>query len=182
MIRYGVELRSEVKGRTLHGHAAVFDAMAKIPGGYEEFSRPAFDAVLKGQERDIVSLWDHDTSKLLGRQASGTLRVGTDSQGLEFELDLPNTTLGRDVQELAERGDITGASIGFIPGEVERDRTPDGAVLTRHTSVAMLRDISPVTIPAYAETDVALRHYEFDRPNRGRSQLIRARARVRSTR
>lgn len=178
MTRFGIELRSEVKGRTLYGHAGVFGALAKLPGHYEEYGRTAFDAALKNQDRDIVSLWDHDTSKLLARTSSGTLRVGTDSTGLEFELDLPNTTLGRDVQELAERGDIRGASIGFIQGEIERDRTPDGSLLVRHTSMAMIRDISPVTLPAYLETDVELRHYEFERPT-GRSQLIRARHRVR---
>lgn len=178
--RFGVELRAEVTGRTLHGHAAVFGAVAKLPGHYETFERSAFDAVLKNQDRDIVALFDHDTAKLLGRQSSGTLRVGVDSTGLPFEIDLPDTQIGNDVRALAERGDITGASIGFIPGADEWDVAQDGIRLRRHTSIAMLRDISPVTIPAYRETDVELRNYEFDRPNRRRSQLIRARARARS--
>lgn len=179
--RFAVELRSEVKGRTLYGHAAVFGAIAKLPGHYETFERSAFDAVLKS-DRDIVALFDHDTAKLLGRQSSGTLRVSTDSEGLPFEIDLPDTQVGNDVRALAERRDITGASIGFLPGDDEWDVAPDGVRLRHHTSVAMLRDISPVTIPAYADTSVSLRHYEFDRPNRGRSQLIRARARARSIR
>lgn len=179
MNRFGIELRSEVKGRTLHGHAAVFGAIAKLPGHYETFERSAFDAVLKAQDRDIVALFDHDTAKLLGRQSSGTLRVSVDSEGLPFEIDLPDTQIGNDVRALAERGDITGASIGFIQGEHEWDVAPDGIRMLTHTSVKLLRDVSPVTIPAYADTDVQLRKFEFERPS-GRSQLIRARARARS--
>lgn len=177
MIRYSVELRSEMKGRTLRGHAAVFGPLAKVPGHYERMASTAFDAVL---EDDIVALFNHDENFLLGRSSAGTLRVGTDSQGLDFEVDLPNTTVGRDVQELAERGDLGGASIGFIPGEDDWDVAPDGVRIRTHTKVKLLRDVSPVTFPAYSATDVALRNFEFERPNRGRSQLIRARARVRN--
>lgn len=182
MIRFGVELRSEVKGRTLVGHAAVFGQLAQVPGGYEEVARSAFDKVLADPATDVRALFNHEPNMLLGRQAAGTLRLGTDSEGLAFEIDLPDTTVGRDVQVLAERGDLSGASFAFIPGEEEMDTAPDRRVLRRHTSVSFLRDIGPVTAPAYTGTDVQLRSFEFDRPARGRSQLIRARARVRSTR
>ena len=50
----------------------------------------------------------HDPSRLLARTKSGTLRLEEDSKGLRFELDLPDTTEGRDLLALAERGDIGG--------------------------------------------------------------------------
>jgi uncharacterized protein len=50
---------------------------------------------------------------VLARTRSGTLRLAEDSKGLAFDLDVPNTSFGRDVLELAERGDIGGASFAF---------------------------------------------------------------------
>jgi HK97 family phage prohead protease len=176
--RFHVELRAEVTGNKLQGHASVFGQMARIGATYEQLARSAFDAVLKDKATDVRALWNHDPNHLLGRQSSGTLRVGTDSEGLEFEVDLPDTSLGRDLRVLAERGDITGASFGFIPGEDEWDKAPDGLRLRTHTSVAMLRDVSPVTFPAYEGAAVSLRSMEFGRPGRVRSQLVQARARV----
>jgi hypothetical protein len=177
--RYAVQLRARLDGDTLVGHAAVFGQVAKVPGGWEEFDPAAFDEVLDSSGSDSVSLWNHDMSMLLGRRSAGTLRVKVDGDGLPFEVDLPDTSYAADLRVLVARGDVTGASIGFLPaaGGTETRRAPDGGVLTRVTRVGLLRDLGPVTLPAYTGTDVALRHYDFGRPNR-RSQLIRARARV----
>jgi hypothetical protein len=179
LTRYAVQLRAQLSGDTLVGHAAVFGQVAKVPGGWEEFDPGAFDEVLDSSGSDSVSLWNHDMSMLLGRRSAGTLRVKVDGDGLPFEVDLPDTSYAADLRVLVARGDVTGASIGFLPaagGTVTR-RAPDGATLTRITKVGYLRDLGPVTMPAYGGTDVALRHYDFGRPNR-RSQLIRARHRA----
>lgn len=178
LLRFGVHLRAEVTGDRLSGHAAVFEQLAELPGHYEQLARSAFDAALSDEATDVRALLNHDPSLLLGRQGAGTLRVGTDSEGLEFEVDLPATGAGRDVRELVSRGDLSGASFGFIPGDDEWDRAPDGRQLRTHTSVARLVDVSPVTFPAYEGASVSMRSMQFDRPRRGRSQLIRARARV----
>lgn len=175
--RYQVQLRAQLDGDTLHGHAAVFGQLAKVPGGYERMATTAFDAVLDRSDTDVLALVNHDMASLLGRQSSGTLRLKVDDGGLAFEVDLPDTSYARDLRALVARGDVTGASIGFVPGEDRALRAPDGQPLTEHISLRMLRDISPVTKPAYAGTGVALRSYDFGRPDR-RSQLIRARSRV----
>lgn len=181
--RFGVELRAEVSGNKLVGHAAVFDQYATLPGHLEALSRSAFDAVRKDAATDVRALFNHDPSKLLGRQSSGTLRWSVDSEGLPFELDLPDTTTGRDVRELALRGDLTGASFGFVPGADEWSQVQGRQVRT-HTSVTRLVDLSVVTFPAYAGANVMLR--SLDKASAAvppiaesaRSQLIRARHRV----
>ena len=97
--------------RKLVGYAAVFGQETRI-SDFTEVIRPgAFAASLKG--RDILALVDHDPARLLARTKSGTLRLEEDSKGLRFELDLPDTTEGRDLLALAERGDIGGMSFGF---------------------------------------------------------------------
>ena len=74
---------------------------------HESIASTAFrDSLASGA--DILALVDHDAGRLLARTSSGTLRLGTDSRGLHFELDLPETTLGRDVLALAERRDLGG--------------------------------------------------------------------------
>lgn len=181
MNRLYVELRSaDLKGDTLSGHAAVFGQTARIRGGYEAVAPTAFDEVLRRGD-DVVALRDHDPSQLLGRTSAGTLRLSTDTDGLAFEVDLPDTTYARDVRELVRRGDLAGASFGFLPGLDELGHAPDGLQLRTHTSIKLLRDVSVVAMPAYDGTDVTLRHLTFDPPtldNRTRLILARHRARI----
>jgi len=153
----GVELRAAVEvraaGRRLEGYASVFDSETRI-AEFTEIVRPgAFAASLKSG-RDILGLADHDYGRLLGRTGSGTLRLAEDRRGLAFDLDLPDTGLGRDTLALAERGDLGGASFAFRPVEetwsTARDR--------RELRSVELVEISVVSsFPAYAETSVAAR-------------------------
>lgn len=173
---FGVEMRSAIEGQRLVGHAAVFNTVALIGGTfYEEMSRSAFDVALKTS--DAIFVVNHDPEKLLGRQKSGTLKVGTDSTGLAFELELPNTTLGNDVREMVARGDLSEGSFRFVPGEVSRSTARDGKSMVTHTSIKHLRDLSLVTLPAYQGTNIQLRSLEIPdfNPSGNRSRLIRAR-------
>lgn len=181
LTRYTVLCRSEIRGDTLVGHAAVFNQRAQIGSDYEQLSRSAFDDVLADKATDVTALINHDPAYLLGRQASGTLRLRTDDEGLAFELDLPDTSYAKDLRELVARGDMTGASFGFIP-DLDAStwtRADDGTQVHTINRVTYLRDVSPVTFPAYAGTGVALRSGDLPavRPS-GRAQLVRARARI----
>ena len=96
--RAALEVRAA--GRRLEGYAAVFDSEAPI-GAFRESIRPgAFRAAL-ATGKDVLALVDHDPARLLGRTGSGTLRLSEDSRGLAFELDVPDTQLGRDILALA---------------------------------------------------------------------------------
>jgi HK97 family phage prohead protease len=151
---YQLVSRAEVStSGLLVGYASVFDVPTTRQNQYagtETIARGAYDACLKD---DVVALVDHDSSKLLGRAASGTLRLSTDDHGLRFEVDLPDTSLGRDVRELVRRGDLAGCSFSAAVGQVDR---VDGGVV--HRSFARLVDVSVVTFPAYPETSVVARH------------------------
>ena len=135
--------------RKLVGYAAVFGQETRI-SDFTEVIRPgAFAASLKG--RDILALVDHDPARLLARTKSGTLRLEEDSKGLRFELDLPDTTEGRDLLALAERGDIGGMSFGFTVqkgGENWNGKR-------RELRAVILHEISVVHAwPAYAGTTI----------------------------
>lgn len=168
-----VELRSEISGNRISGYAATFNEIALIRGAfYETLAPTAFDAVLSDPNTDVRALLDHDFGKLMGRQSSGTLRLSTDTTGLHFEVDLPNTAAANDARELISRGDLTGMSFQFWPGKT-RSSTYQGRELVTQVSVDRLIEISAVAIPAYSGTSVLLRN-QTNQVIRGRNQLARA--------
>lgn len=115
--RRSAQIEVRAKGRRLEGYAALFDVQTTIGGSFTETIKPgAFRRSLTGDlltRVDILALVDHDPSRVLARTRSGTLRLAEDSRGLAFDLDVPETSHGRDVLALAERGDLGGMSFGF---------------------------------------------------------------------
>jgi len=148
-----IELRGKA-GRTLSGYGAVFDQLADI-GDFQEIIRPgAFARAIK-EGQDVRALWNHESSIVLGRVSSGTLRLKEDRRGLHFELDLPDTSAGRDLIESVSRGDITKCSFSFVAAKERwsHDRTPR----LREVLDVDLFDVSPVTWEAYSGTSLSLR-------------------------
>lgn len=106
-----LELRA--KGRRLEGYAATFGIETRVGRFTETIRAGAFRASL-AEGGDVLALVDHDPTRVLARTRSGTLRLAEDSRGLAFDLDLPDTSAGRDVLALAERRDLGGMSFGFV--------------------------------------------------------------------
>lgn len=179
-MRFQCELRAEMRGRNrLEGHAAVFGQLADLGSHYEQVGATAFDAVLKDPQDDPRALFNHDPSMILGRKRAGTLRYSVDSEGLPFEVDLPETSYANDLRVSMERGDVDQCSFAFLPDLSTWHKAPDGKSLERQDSIRRLLDLSVVTYPAYGGTSAALRHMEFNQnPESLRSQMARARARV----
>ncbi|GJD99479.1 HK97 family phage prohead protease [Methylobacterium isbiliense] len=149
-------LEVRAAGRRLTGLAAVFGVEARIAdpsrGAIRERIAPgAFTASLAG---DVLALRDHDARRVLGRTKSGTLRLREDARGLAFELDLPDTSEGRDVLVMAERGDLGGMSFGFSV-------RPGGEVWTGDLRELRAVDLAEVSVisgwPAYRQTTVEAR-------------------------
>lgn len=149
--RYATELRAE--GRKLTGYAAVFNQETRIADFQEVIAPGAFGASLRVNP-DILALVDHDHSRVLARTKSGTLRLAEDERGLRFEVDVPDTSLGRDILALATRGDVGGMSFGFSVPEGGESWQGDKRELRRVT----LHEISVVqSFPAYGGTTVQAR-------------------------
>lgn len=159
-IRAGTGLALPSPGR-LAGYAAVFDAPADL-GPFVEVVRPgAFTRSLR-QPGAIMALYDHERRSVLGRVSAGTLRLQEDQRGLAFELDLPDTSVGRDLAVLVQRGDVAGCSFGFVvPGGGDAWGTR-GDKLTRELHNVDLHEITITPTPAYADTEVAMRSMPRD--------------------
>jgi HK97 family phage prohead protease len=137
--------------------------LPSLHGTFQEKLAPgAFRHVLGS---DVRALWNHDPAFVLGRTTNGTLRLAEDDKGLRFEIDPPDTMLAASFMGNIERGDVSQMSFGFA---VEKDgQSWDRSVkpnLRTITAVSELRDISPVTYPAYPTTEVALRAFMEDDP------------------
>lgn len=147
----GAEVRAAA-GRKISGYAATFDSPTQIVD-FEETIRPGAFRRALFEKQDVRALFNHDPSKILGRTASGTLKLSEDSRGLHFEVELPNSPTGSDVLEAVRRGDVSGASFGF---RARRDRW-NASRTERELLDLDLYDVSPVTYPAYQATSVSAR-------------------------
>lgn len=150
-----IELRSAGDGRTIiEGYSPVYERLSEDLGGFVEIVERG--AAKRRLGDDIFGLFNHDSALVLGRSTAGTMRLGEDETGVHFEIDVPDTTLGRDLTVSMERGDITGSSFSFSVLEDELDVTEAGYPLRRIKSFRQLFDIGPVTYPAYPDADAGL--------------------------
>lgn len=150
---FNFEVRDDESPR-LAGHAAVFNSDADIAGLFVERIAPgAFAASI--QDHDIRALFNHDPNYILGRNRAGTLRLSEDDKGLAVEIDPPDTQFARDLLTSIKRGDVSQMSFGFTVQDSEW-RTENGRDVRVLKSVRLF-DVSPVTFPAYTDTDVTVR-------------------------
>ncbi len=153
------EIRTDAPDEGQHphitGHAAVFNSLSEPLWGFREMIAPgAFkDAIEKS---DIRALLNHDSNFVLGRKKNGTLSLWEDERGLAIDIDLPATQWANDLLVTIGRGDIDQMSFGFMVGEDLWEEI-DGETRRTILRVDELFDVSPVTFPAYPETDIALR-------------------------
>ena len=146
--------------RTIVGYGAVFHRSGDAGTEYElwddvveHVGRSAFDRALI--EDDPRGLFNHDSGSLLGRFSAGTLRLSVDEIGLRYEIDVPDTQVGRDTVVSIERGDLTGSSFAFIPRAVKWESA--GGRDVRTLEDVELFDVGPVTYPAYEATTTGTR-------------------------
>jgi HK97 family phage prohead protease len=142
-------------GMTFGGYAWKYDAPS-LPLGHgftERIASGTFTRSLKSRV-DIRAYVNHNDELLLGSTRAKTLRIDDRADGGWVEIDLPDTSWGRDIRTLTERGDITGMSFGFA---ATRDKWSDDGT-ERTLTEAKLFEVSVVTgVPAYPQTTASVR-------------------------
>lgn len=147
------DVNGEQRSLRLAGYAALFDNPSERMGRIvETIDRRAFDSVLASNP-DVRFQAEH-SGLALARTTNDTLRITSDERGLYFEADLnPDVQAARDLYALVERGDITQMSFGFTIGDEQVDDRGD-TVRAHITRIDRLFELSAVTFPAYAQTEV----------------------------
>ncbi|AJA22208.1 TPA: HK97 family phage prohead protease [Bacillus thuringiensis] len=163
---------TEEQPSKITGYAAVFNSKTTIGGWFDEVIEPGAFARSLSENSDIRALFNHNWDNVLGRTKSGTLRLEEDEKGLKFEIELPNTSVGRDLAESMSRGDINQCSFGFWITEENWDYSVEPALRT--IKEVELYEISVVSIPAYDDTEVSLvRSKEIGKEIEQRMKMIK---------
>jgi HK97 family phage prohead protease len=125
-------------------------------GGWFEMVAPTAFTRTLDENPDVLCLYSHDTSLVLGRTSSGTLTISTDAKGLKFECILPKTTAAADLIVLVERGDVSGCSFGFVCVADVWSEDSTGRYIRTLLDVD-LYEITATALPAYDDTSLSLR-------------------------
>lgn len=177
-VQGGVELRTNDEGQeVITGHAVVFNQDSQDLGGFIERIDPS--AMDTANISDVVALFNHDPNIVLGRTPA-TLRLSTDASGLRYEIAPPETTWARDVKESIRRGDVRGSSFAFMVRDGgdkwEKPKRKGDPYIRTITAFDAIFDVSPVTYPAYKQTDTTVAKRELgmekDRIEREETDLL----------
>lgn len=153
----------ENKPARLVGYAIKYDVLSQDLGGFRTvFRKGAFGELGDSPLGDLKAYYDHNYENgYLGRTSNGTFKIEDDGIGLKYSIELPDTTLGRDVRTLAARGDIIGASVGIIKDKVAWKKETNGLPIRQHLS-ATLFEVSVVHDPAFPSTTAKLETSSLD--------------------
>ena len=133
-------------GQVIRGMAIPFNRSSQDLGGFIERIDPG---AVEVDGTDVVMLWQHDSADPIPRQSTG-LKLEVRKSGVFFEAQASDFS---DRQlDLLQRGVVKQMSFGFLTldDEWQQDTKP----VRRTLKKIELREISPVTWPAYKQTSV----------------------------
>lgn len=137
----------------IDARAIVFDSWSEDLGGFRE--RMAQGSV--NLSNDMVGLFDHDTSMVVGRVSAGTMEVRSDSNGVSFTAYPPDTTWAKDLLVSMKRGDIRGCSFRMMVNE-DAWYVEQGQVC-RDVLSAEISELTITSMPAYPATTAEARSH-----------------------
>ena len=141
--------------RTVCGMIPYNSYSENLGGWYEKLAPGCFSKTIREQE-DIRMICEHDDTKILARTKNGSLKLDDRDDGLYFEFEAPNTTLGDDTLVQIRDGLIAGMSFGMIVYNENYDYEDNKEVRT--VLEARLLELSIVySMPAYPSTIVYTR-------------------------
>lgn len=164
-VPFTVEVRASGDGGSYEivGHAAVFNELSENLGGFREKIDPgAFAKVLAGTgAADARALFNHDPNLVLASRRNDTLHLAEDEEGLAYRAEVPaGLYYGEALRILLERGDVDQSSFAFRiarDGDSWEEDEETGGLIRTIREFSALYDVSPVTYPAYPQTDAASR-------------------------
>jgi HK97 family phage prohead protease len=146
--------------KEIGGIAAVINSVTDLGYFEEVINAGAFDYALN-KEYDIRCLFNHEAELILGRTKADTCKVFVNADGnLEYTWvpDYENPTHMSVVRSIM-RGDITQSSFAFTIKEQSWTTSEKYGNMGKRviTVIEDLYDVSPVTYPAYADTEADAR-------------------------
>lgn len=144
---------SEEKESIIKGYALKFEQKSEML--YGNFVEIIDKYALRGADMtETRCLFNHDRNLILGCIPAGTLILRVDDIGLYYEAKLPSTSYANDLKISIDRRDITGSSFAFSYLVDEWRELPEGIYERRVKEIDIVFDVSPVTFPAYKQSEV----------------------------
>lgn len=158
----------EKESRAIGGLAAMVNTPAVLyESEYDGKNEKWIETILPGAFDDVMgddvrALFNHNSEKILGRTAAGTLEIRINAAGhLEYDVpEVPDTTYGNDLIVSVKRNDVNQSSFSFIVKDELRQREEDDKEVRYIRQIVKFRqllDVSPVTFPAYESTITEMR-------------------------
>ena len=141
----------------IDARAILFDSWSVDLGGFRERIMPGAVEL----DPDLVALFDHDTSMVLGRVSAGTMNVSQDERGVAFTAYPPNTTWANDLAVSMKRGDIRGCSFRMIVDDDEWSVDRSSGMVQRDVKKMRVSELTITSMPAYPETTAAARSQQL---------------------
>lgn len=137
---------------TLTGYPLIWNVLSSDRGGYVVRLMP-YSATFAPR---VLALWNHDNRDVVGSTANGTLRIVPNEYGVKVEIDLPDTTAGRDLAELVGDGYVTGMSFGMTDTPMG-DRVTENGMTILNARKYTVDEVTITAVPAFAETTIAIK-------------------------
>jgi HK97 family phage prohead protease len=138
---------------TLSGYALVWNVVSTDRGGYKvrllpgsaQFSTPT------------AALFNHDFAKPLGGTDNGTLRIFPDSYGVKVEIDLDDSSLGRDVGVWVKGGNVRGMSFSMQNGLEKSHTTSEAGQTIINAEKYLVDEVTVTKVPGFVEALVGIK-------------------------
>lgn len=149
----------DVNEQIVEGYALVFDqetVLFEMDGvQYKEIIDR--NALLGADLSDVPFKYNHsDNVMVMARTRNNTLQLTPDDKGLFIHASLAQTTTGKDMYTLIQRGDIDKMSFAFVVKEDNYDRETHTRKILK---IEKLYDVAAVDLPAYGQTSISARSY-----------------------
>ena len=138
---------------------------------YETIDRHALDGA---DVSDIIFQYDHQ-GKVLARQSNGTLGVEPTDDGIFVFADLSKSSAAKDMYEEIKNGLVTKMSWAFTVAEDSYNKETRTRTILK---VKKVYDVSAVSIPANASTDISARSYAEGRAEAEKLEQLERRKRI----
>ena len=171
-----IELRAAEGGtdEVIEGYALKFNSWSQVMGNWIPFREKLAPGCLDDCDMsDVRCLFNHDPNQPLGRNTisdgPGNLSMSTDNIGLHFKCQPTDTSYSRDCKTNLRAGVVNQCSFAFTV-----DDTDDEAEMIEYNEddeiyevtvnkIARLYDVSPVTYPAYTNTEAVVGQRSLDK-------------------
>jgi HK97 family phage prohead protease len=138
---------------TLTGYPIVWNALSSDRGGYKV-------RLLPGSAKptaNVHALYHHEYRDILGDLVSNTLRIlPADSYGIPVDIDLPDTSLGRDVCELVRTRRVRGMSFAMVDDPKGKRVTEDSQTILNVESFEY-DEVTITGIAAFLQSSIELK-------------------------